>query len=107
MPSAAYTPTLAASVTSATLTDTAANDSFADVTGTLTTTDRDAGDSATYSITAGSLDNSHTLSLHDALPIYGTLYLSSTSGAYSFVAAAGAINALQAGSNPDVSFTLN
>src|SRR5438105_3013176 len=43
------TPSLSASVTSATLTDTAVNDSFADVTGTLSTTDRATVDPATYS----------------------------------------------------------
>src|SRR5438874_1472434 len=44
-------PTLSASVTSATLNDTDANDAFAAVTGTLSTADRDTGDTATYSIT--------------------------------------------------------
>src|SRR5207248_2145939 len=101
------TPSLSASVTSATLTDTAVNDSFADVTGTLSTTDRDTVDTATYSITGQVADNSHAGFDHSLASTYGTLYLNSSSGAYSFVAAAGAINALQAGDTPAVSFTLN
>ena len=95
-------------MTSATLTDTAADDSFADVSGTLSTTDRDTVDTATYSITGGSLDNSHAGFDHSLdRPADGTLYLNSSSGAYSFVAAAGAIDALQAGDTPSTSFTLN
>src|SRR5207245_2843739 len=68
--------------------------------------DRDAGDTATYSITGGSADTSHAGFDQSASSAYGTLYLNSSTGAYSFVANAGAINALQAGSTPDVVFTL-
>ena len=46
------TPILAA-VTGPTYTDTANDDTFAAATGTLSRTDRDAGDSATYGITGG------------------------------------------------------
>src|SRR5436305_13513235 len=82
--SADDTPTLSASVTSATLTDTAANDAFAGVTGTLSTADRDTGDTATYSITGGASDTSHADFDVSKTSAYGTLYLNSSSGAYSF-----------------------
>src|SRR6185437_8008450 len=101
------TPTLTASVTSATLTDTAANDAFAAVTGTLSTADRDTGDTATYSITGQTADISQAGFDQSLASTYGTLYLNSASGAYSFLANAGAINALQAGATPSVAFTLN
>src|SRR5258705_794868 len=83
------------------------NDTFADVTGTLSTTDRDTGDTASYSITGGSTYKEHTGFLQSLTPTYCTLYLNSSTGAYSFVANASAINELHAGSNPAVVFTLN
>src|SRR5438067_595888 len=88
-------PTLSASVTSATLTDTAANDAFAAVTGTLSTADRDTGDISPYSdaIRAANVTRVDTCALQ--VSTYGTLYLNSSTGAYSFLANAGAINALQ------------
>ena len=79
-------PDLSASLTSATYTDTAADDTFAAVTGTLSSTDRDAGDSATYSI-AGQVARpfARRLSTVSKASAYGTLYLNSSSGAYTFV----------------------
>ena len=98
------TPILSASLTSATYTDTAADDTFAAVTGTLSSTDRDAGDSATYSIAGQVADLSlagYTVSKASA---YGTLYLNSTSGAYTFVPNDTAIEGLK--TTDTTSFTL-
>ena len=92
------TPDLAA-VTPHVVTDTAASDSFANVTGNLVGTDRDVdaltygisgGVSGTYTVGANSYDVSSANS-------YGTLYLNSSSGAYTFVVNASAVNALQSG----------
>src|SRR5436305_181980 len=105
--SADDTPTLSASVTSATLTDTAANDAFAAVTGTLSTADRDTGDTATYSITGQAARSEERRVGKESRSTYGTHYLNNSTGAYSCLANAGAINATQAGATPSVAFTLN
>src|SRR5206468_2316339 len=98
------TPVLTASLTSATYTDTAADDTFVAVSGTLSSTDRDAGDSATYSIAGQVTDNS--LAGYDVskASAYGTLHLNSTSGAYTFVPSDTAIEGLK--TTDTTSFTL-
>ena len=72
------TPILA-TVTGPTYTDTANNDTFAAATGTLTRTDRDAGDSATYGINGGTTGGDTTLGgvTYDVSKVgtYGTLYV--------------------------------
>ncbi len=78
------TPTLAASLTSATYTDTAADDTSRPWTGTLSSTDRDAGDTATYSIAGQVADVSLAGYDVSTASAYGTLHLNSTSGAYTF-----------------------
>src|SRR5205085_2658579 len=93
--------------TSATLTDTAANDARSEERRVGKTSDRDTGDTATYSITGQAADNSQLGFDQSKASTYGTLYLNSSTGAYSFLANAGAINALQAGATPSVAFTLN
>src|SRR5439155_536531 len=94
-------------LTGHTYTDTLADDTFADVSGTLSTVDRDVGDSATYSIDAG-VAGSYLAGAYDSAKAgtYGTLYLNSTSGAYKFVANDAAIEGLNAGNNPSLGFTL-
>ncbi|MFS2155213.1 VCBS domain-containing protein [Rhizobium sp. Rhizsp42] len=81
-------PHLSASTTSLTFTDTAANDTFAPITGQLTTVDADKGDSAKYGIGGAGVTTGHYL--NDAFDVakvgtYGTLYVNSATGAYSFV----------------------
>ncbi len=98
------TPTLAASLTSATYTDTAADDTFAAVTGTLSSTDRDAGDTATYSIAGQVADVSLAGYDVSTASAYGTLHLNSTSGAYTFVPNDTAIEGLK--TTDTTSFTL-
>lgn len=77
------------------LTDTAAADTFADVTGTLAATDAD-GDTPTYSISSGTAGSTtiggvdYTVS---RVGTYGTLYVRGASGAYRFVPNATAIDA--------------
>ena len=94
------TPVLAA-VTGPTYTDTANDDTFAAATGTLSRTDRDAGDSATYGITGGTTGGSTTLGgvTYDVSMVgtYGTLYVKSTTGAWRFEANDGAIEGRKTG----------
>ncbi|MDP3170410.1 MAG: VCBS domain-containing protein, partial [Polaromonas sp.] len=78
-----------------TVTDTAAADTFTSLTGTFTATDVDAGDTKTWSVGGGT-----TLA-----GTYGTLTLNATTGVYTYVVNAAAVNALQAGSNPTDVFT--
>src|SRR5439155_1414168 len=76
-------PKLSAAATAYTVTDTLADDTFADVSVTLSTLDRDVGDSATYSIDAG-VAGSYLAGAYDSAKAgtYGTLYLNSTCVAY-------------------------
>jgi VCBS repeat-containing protein len=74
-----------------TVTDTAATDTFGALTGTLTATDRDTGDTLTWS---GS-----------GVGTYGSLTVNAD-GSYSYAVNAVAVNALQAAQNPTDSFTV-
>ena len=85
------TPTITAEVGSPALADTAAADTFANITGSLDGNDVDAGASLAYSLAAG----------EDGVGVYGTLTVNQD-GTYSFVANAAAINALQGGADSDV-----
>jgi hypothetical protein len=82
------TPTLA-SVTGASYTDTAANDSFSNDTGTLSGADRDTGASLTYGIDSGSASGG----VVTKAGTYGTLTVNQASGAYTYTPSASAINA--------------
>jgi VCBS repeat-containing protein len=82
------TPTLTANVTTHSYTDTAADNSFADVTGTLVSTDRDSNESATFSVTEQTaLTSSNAMAgfTHQKVGSYGTLYLNNSSGEYKYV----------------------
>jgi VCBS repeat-containing protein len=94
------TPTVA-SVIPGTLTDTAANDSFGNLTGMLSGTDRDSGDFSTLSYAA--LDGT-TPSNGAVKGSYGSLTVASN-GSYTYVPDPAAINALPSGSALDT-FTL-
>ncbi len=74
--------------------DTADDDNFPDVTGTLSATDRDAGDGSTFSITGGSVSSDPGYTYEKA-GTYGTLFVNTTSGAWKFVANDAAIEALK------------
>lgn len=103
------TPELSATLTAHSYTDTAGNDTFASVTGSLSTADRDAGDTATYAIESADVETgSFTIGANTyqqrLVGTYGTLYLSSA-GAYEFVPLDAAIEALEA--NASEGFTLS
>lgn len=104
------TPELVA-VAPGALFDTAADDNFADITGTLAGNDRDdAASELSYGIqggTAGSFSvgtDTYQASLAGA---YGTLYLDTSTGAYRYVANDAAVEALKAGAADTFTFTVS
>ena len=100
------TPELSASLTAHTYVDSAADDSFASLFGTLSTVDRDANETATYAI-AGAESGSYSVGGNSyeqrVVGNYGTLYLNA-SGAYQFVPDDAAIERLESGDTPSESF---
>ena len=99
-------PTLAV-VSGITYTDTAGNDMFAAVSGTLGGDDID-GDDLIYGITGGTAGGATNIggTVYDVSRIsnFGTLYVASDSGAYTFVPRDAGIEALKAGASE--SFTV-
>ncbi len=93
------TPTLNASVTGITFNDSGARDRFDSIAGALTSSDRDAGDSATYSIASALSDTSRAGYTHSRVGGYGTLFLNGQTGAYLYVPNDSAVNALTATTN--------
>ena len=87
------------------LTDTAGDDSFSTVTGTVVATERDTADTATYAISGGSADTSVSGFTHSRAGTYGTLYINDSSGAYQFVPADNAIE--QTTANVTEDFTVS
>ncbi|MGE5567308.1 MAG: tandem-95 repeat protein [Parcubacteria group bacterium] len=89
--------------TDITLNDTAAADDFSATSGTLHASDVDSS-TITFGLAGSSADNS--LSGYDVskASAYGTMYLNTTTGDYTFVPDDAAVNALQTGSNPTVDF---
>ena len=98
-------PTISASLSSTSFTDTAFANNFSPVTGLLTATDRDSPETATFSVTGQGVDNSQVGYNVSAAGAYGTLYLNTTSGAYTYVPNTGAIEGLKSGTQQDA-FTL-
>ena len=92
------------------LTDTTAVDTFSNVTGTLNASFVDTGTPLTFGITGG-VSGAYTISAASydlqKAGTYGTLYVNSSSGAYVFVANAGAVNAVAGASSPSESFTVS
>jgi VCBS repeat-containing protein len=84
-------------VNAGTLTDTAANDSFLNLTGTLHGHDIDNGEAATLHYAALNADSQPVTTVAG---LYGSLTVN-TDGTYTFVADVHAVNALQAGSYTD------
>ena len=89
-------------VSAGTLTDTAAKDSFGNLTGTLTGHDVDSGETPLLNYAV--LDSISHLAMSVATGKYGSLTVNSN-GTYSYAANASAINALQTGHYQD-SFTV-
>ncbi len=83
------------SVGSATITDTAGDDTYATLTGTFTRSDADFGDSDFYSVQDGTVSSFGSYDIEKATA-YGTFYLNSANGDYSFVPNDAAIEGLKA-----------
>ena len=94
------TPALA-TPTAAAYTDTAAQDSYTNDTGTLTASDRDTGTTLTYGITGGTV----SAGVSTLAGTYGSLSVNTTTGAYTYTPNATAINALTA--NTTDTFTVS
>jgi VCBS repeat-containing protein len=95
-------------VSNATLTDTAGDDTYADVTGTLSGSDRD-NDTVSFELNSSSAtpNGAEKTAGFDVEKVtaYGTFYLNTTSGAYKFVAIDSAVEALKAPTS--VAFVVN
>ncbi|MCX6871230.1 MAG: Ig-like domain-containing protein, partial [Verrucomicrobia bacterium] len=96
------TPTLA-TPTPIALTDTVADDSFSNSTGTLVGADRDSGTTLSYGISGGT-DSTLTVSKTGT---YGTLTVTKASGDYTFVPNAAAINGLSANTSETFTVSVN
>ncbi|HSG62688.1 MAG TPA: VCBS domain-containing protein, partial [Pseudomonadales bacterium] len=103
------TPVVTASLIETTYIETSTTDTFAAVTGQLTGTDRDSGDTVAFNVTSGVAEANTVASVdYDTVLAgdYGTLYLASVSGAYTYVPDNDAINGLNAGETKFDSFNL-
>src|SRR5205085_1501071 len=102
------TPTLAA-VTGPTYTDTAANDTFSPQTGTLVGSDRDTVDTLSYGISGGATGGSNTFGgvTYDIskLGSFGTLYVKSSTGQYTYQENDTAINAAKVATSESFTVT--
>ncbi len=94
------TPTLTAP-SAATYADTVADDTFSNTTGTLEGTDRDTADTLTYGITGGTDSSSEVYKVG----VYGTLYVTKSTGAYRFEPNDGKIEACIANYHEDFTVT--
>ena len=84
------------------LVDTAVLDSFANKSGNLSATDVDTGTILSYGIAGGTVSGG----VSTLVGTFGTLAVTTATGAYTFTPNASAINALALGSNPTASFTV-
>ena len=101
------TPTLQP-VPGPTYTDTPTTDNFAAVTGTLQGADVDRpAETLTYGIVGGAPDTSLSGYNQSLTGTYGTLYLNTATGAYTFVPNDIAINALRASTNESFTVTVS
>lgn len=93
-------PALAA-VTGPAYADTMAADQFNAASGSLASGTADTGTTLTYGITGGGADASHSGYDTALAGTYGTLYVDSASGAYTFIPDDSAINALSTSTTED------
>jgi VCBS repeat-containing protein/probable HAF family extracellular repeat protein len=98
-------PTLAP-IPSITFNDTAADDSFAPVNGVLSASDPEH-ETLTFGVVGGAADNSLAGYNISEASLYGTLYLNSASGAYTFVPNDSAIQALKSTTAVDFNITVS
>ncbi|CAN7205389.1 cadherin-like domain-containing protein [Rhizobium sp. LjRoot258] len=95
-------------ITGWTFKDTAADDTFSPVVGQLQSSDVDLDDSATYGISGtgvvtGTFTGGYNI---EKVGAYGTLYLNSATGAYTYVPNDGAIEALKKGATETFTLTV-
>ncbi len=100
------TPELSVTLTGVRYTDTAGDDSFSSYTGKMTSTDRDASDTATYGVDGGAKSTARTDYDVAKVGTYGTLFVNSTSGAYIFVPNDASIEGLKANANENFTLTV-
>ena len=91
-------------ISSVSLTDTTANDSFSSTTGTLSASDRDNGQTVTFSATNQKVVSGNPNYTHGVLGTYGTLIFNANTGAYEYSPTDTLVNALR--NNATDSFTL-
>lgn len=101
------TPQVSASVATFSYTDTNADDSFNPLRGQLSSTDRDAGDTATYSINGQQADTSRNGFTHSLTGSYGQLFLNANTGLYEYVPNDSAIEALSINANENFTLTVS
>jgi len=87
------------------LTDTAATDSFTETTGTLSSSERDSGQTITYSATGQQVVSGEPGFTHGVQGSYGTLIFNATTGAYEFSPDDTAINAAANAVSDSFTFT--
>ncbi|WP_298865364.1 tandem-95 repeat protein, partial [uncultured Sulfitobacter sp.] len=81
-------------IVNGTVSDTDADDTYADVTGSFTSTDVDTGKTATYSVVGQMIDGTQAGFDHAVSNPLGTLYFNETNGDYKFVSDDAAVEAL-------------
>lgn len=104
-------PTIDSSVVTPTVTDTAADDSFSDATGTVTASDPDTIDTITFGVAFGDTlgGGDDTLGGYDSsvLGDYGTLYINSATGAYDYVVDDAKVEAAKTTDHDVFTFTIS
>ncbi|CAO4175715.1 VCBS domain-containing protein [Methylorubrum populi] len=108
-------PEFTSAAASASFADTIDNDSFTAATGRLSASDRDTGDTPVFGITGGTA-STHSVTAGDSTVTtydvqkagtYGTLYLNSASGAYTYEPNDTAIEALKEAAQETFQFTVS
>ena len=89
-----------------TVTDTSADDTFAQDGSTIAAIDRDAGDTLTYGISGGSADTSLSGYTHSLAGTYGRVFVNSSTGAYAYVPDDAAIEGLTSQATEDFELTV-
>jgi VCBS repeat-containing protein len=100
-------PDITSSATSASYTDTLANDTFSNTTGTVTAHDADTTDTLTFGIQGGAASSAQDGYDTALAGTYGTLYINSTTGAYLFVPDDAAMEAAKTTVSDTFTFTVS
>lgn len=92
---------------SATYNDTLANDTFTAYTNTLSATDPDTNDTLTFGATGASADSSHSGYDMSVVGTYGTLYINSQTGDYTYIPNNAAMQAAKTSVSDSFTFTVS